>query len=66
MFAIGKLMSAVATLADALTALAGTVATANAALRERLALEDTTPHAIPQLPEQPEGESRRRGRKTGE
>ena len=59
---VGRVVSSGQALADSLTALAETVTTANAALRQRLALED---HAepIPQLPEPAEDTGKRRGRK---
>jgi hypothetical protein len=50
MFALSKLFAALATLADNLSALAGTVAEANGHLRARLTLDG--PAEVPALPHQ--------------
>jgi hypothetical protein len=73
MFALSKLFAAIGTLADNLTALAGTVAEANGHLRARLTLDGPTDLPAltadgPAMPAEANGspERPRRGRKATE
>jgi hypothetical protein len=64
MLGMTKLFSAVATLADNLNALAGTVAEVNAALRGRLQLDAVDQSALDHEPAEDNGTSRRGKRRT--